>query len=78
VAVKVQFPGVARSIDSDLGNLGRLLRMSNVVPPGLFLDRVLDFAKKELKEECDYQLEARNQIRFRRQVGQDTHMQSVQ
>lgn len=29
VAVKVQFPGVAGSIDSDLANLGRLLTLSN-------------------------------------------------
>ena len=29
VAVKVQFPGVAQSIDSDLSNLGRLLTLSN-------------------------------------------------
>jgi predicted unusual protein kinase regulating ubiquinone biosynthesis (AarF/ABC1/UbiB family) len=29
VAVKVQFPGVAASIDSDLANLGRLLTLSN-------------------------------------------------
>ncbi|KAK3287569.1 hypothetical protein CYMTET_4929, partial [Cymbomonas tetramitiformis] len=45
VAVKVQFPGVARSIDSDLNNLERLIRLGNFLPPGLFIERIIAFAK---------------------------------
>ena len=68
VAVKVQFPGVSRSIDSDLGNLERLLKVADVVPAGLFVEKIIAFAKQELKAECDYEAEARNQTRFRQQV----------
>ena len=39
VAVKVQYPGVARSIDSDINNLARLMKLVNIVPKGLFLDK---------------------------------------
>lgn len=65
VAVKVQYPGVARSIHSDLDNLSRVLSMANILPKGLFLRNILEFAKAELVLECDYEAEARHQARFR-------------
>lgn len=48
VAVKVQYPGVAESIDSDINNLLGLLQMTGLVPKGLYVERVLETAKKEL------------------------------
>src|SRR5947207_12591945 len=36
VAVKVQYPGVANSIDSDLNNLSILLTASRLLPKGLY------------------------------------------
>lgn len=54
VAVKVQFPGVQESIESDLGYLRWLLLASAVLPRGLFLDASLDNFKRELADECDY------------------------
>lgn len=65
VAVKVQYPGVAKSIDSDLNNLASLLLFSNILPPGLFLDKTIAVAKKELSMETDYENEATNQIKYR-------------
>jgi predicted unusual protein kinase regulating ubiquinone biosynthesis (AarF/ABC1/UbiB family) len=35
MAIKVQYPGVARSIDSDVSNVGALIRMSGLVPSGV-------------------------------------------
>ena len=35
------------------------------MPPGLFLDQVLAFAKVELRAECDYRQEAAHQTKFR-------------
>jgi len=35
------------------------------VPKGLFLERVINTAKEELRLECDYKREAKNQILFR-------------
>lgn len=54
VAVKIQYPGVAASIDSDLNNLTLLLTASRFLPEGLFLDKTIDNARVELKWECDY------------------------
>ena len=64
VAVKVQYPGVGQSIHSDLSNLETLLSVLRVAPPGLYLDRIIDVAREELAEECDYVLEAGYQSRF--------------
>ncbi|KAJ2739098.1 hypothetical protein GGI20_006166, partial [Coemansia sp. BCRC 34301] len=41
VAVKLQYPGVASSIDSDLDNLQSLLLMSNLLPRGMYLDNTI-------------------------------------
>ncbi|GLJ19056.1 hypothetical protein SUGI_0342050 [Cryptomeria japonica] len=65
VAVKIQYPGVANSIDSDIENVRRLLDYTNLIPKGLFLDQAMKVAKSELARECDYELEAANQKRFR-------------
>ena len=65
VAVKIQYPGVSESIESDVGNLRLLANLTNVFPKGLFIDNVLDNMLKELKAECDYTREARNQIAFK-------------
>ncbi|KIN96626.1 hypothetical protein M404DRAFT_162571, partial [Pisolithus tinctorius Marx 270] len=41
VAVKVQFPNIADSIDSDLGYVKMLLTAGKLLPKGLFLDRTI-------------------------------------
>jgi aarF domain-containing kinase len=71
VAVKVQYPGVAQSIHSDLSNLETLLSVLRVAPPGLYLDRIIEVAREELAEECDYTLEAGYQARFRSLLAGD-------
>ncbi|XP_010542830.1 PREDICTED: protein ABC transporter 1, mitochondrial [Tarenaya hassleriana] len=65
VAMKIQYPGVANSIESDIDNVKLLLNYTNLIPKGLFLDRAIKVAKEELARECDYELEAANQKRFR-------------
>lgn len=64
VAVKVQYPGVADSIDSDLNNLAVLLTASKLLPKGLFLDKTIANARTELAWECDYIREAECGRRF--------------
>lgn len=54
VAVKIQFPGVADSINSDLDNLGVLLTATKLLPKGLYLNKTIDNARLELGWECDY------------------------
>ncbi|ORY81365.1 ABC1 family-domain-containing protein [Protomyces lactucae-debilis] len=72
VAVKVQYPGVANSISSDLKNLSLLLTASRLLPKGLYLDKTIANARTELAWECDYVREAANTRLFRQLVGEDT------
>jgi len=65
LAVKVQYPGLARSIDSDVANVGALIRMSGMLPKGFALEPYLAEAALQLHEETDYQREARYLNRFR-------------
>ena len=71
VVVKVQYPGVVDSIDSDLNNILMLLTASSLLPPGLFLDKTIANARVELKWECDYIREARNLVRMREFLKDD-------
>ncbi|KIS69952.1 uncharacterized protein UMAG_02464 [Mycosarcoma maydis] len=64
VAVKVQFPGVLESIDSDLSYLRWLVSASALLPKGLFLENTLRVLGRELKDECDYKREAEMGRRF--------------
>jgi predicted unusual protein kinase regulating ubiquinone biosynthesis (AarF/ABC1/UbiB family) len=54
LAIKVQYPGVARSIDSDVANVGALIRMSGLLPGGFDLAPYLEEARKQLHDETDY------------------------
>lgn len=71
VAVKVQFPGVADSIDSDFLNLQRLSSVTGIFPKGLFIDRIVEVMKEELREECEYSKEIQHQEKFRRLLADD-------
>lgn len=59
LAIKVQYPGVRESIDSDVDNVATLLRISNLLPDGLDIAPLLAEAKKQLSEEADYLREGR-------------------
>ena len=74
VAVKVQYPGVADSIESDLSNLTMLVKATGLSPPGLFLDNVIKVGRDELKIECDYQREVANQQRFQKLISSDSNL----
>ena len=65
MAIKVQYPGVARSIDSDVANVGALIRMSGMLPKGFALAPYLKEAARQLHEETDYLREANCLNRFR-------------
>ncbi|MEJ8562601.1 AarF/ABC1/UbiB kinase family protein [Yoonia sp. GPGPB17] len=64
LAIKVQYPGVAQSIDSDVANVGALLRMSGLLPKGFELAPYLEEARKQLHLETDYEHEGQNLTRF--------------
>lgn len=54
LAIKVQYPGVQGSIDSDVDNVATLLRVSGVLPRTLDIAPLLAEAKRQLHEEADY------------------------
>ncbi|XP_038617047.1 atypical kinase COQ8A, mitochondrial [Tachyglossus aculeatus] len=58
VAMKIQYPGVAQSINSDVNNLMTVLNMSNMLPEGLFPEHLIEVLRRELALECDYKREA--------------------
>lgn len=59
LALKVQYPGVARSIASDVDNVAALLRFAQLLPLGLDVNAVAREAKRQLTQESDYLAEAR-------------------
>jgi len=65
VCMKIQYPGVARSIHSDIDNLVRLVRMTDLLPRGLYVEHAVATAKEELTLECDYEYELRSQEKMR-------------
>ncbi|KAF9951527.1 hypothetical protein BGZ72_006988 [Mortierella alpina] len=75
VAVKVQYPGVAASIDSDLANLKTLVLMSSILPRGMYLDNTIKVAQRELGWETDYLREADCIVEFGRLLKDDPDFQ---
>ncbi|WP_371809358.1 ABC1 kinase family protein [Ruegeria sp. HKCCD6157] len=64
VAIKVQYPGIARSIDSDVANVAALVRMSGLLPKSFDLGPYIQEARSQLHEETDYEREGRHMRRF--------------
>ncbi len=64
LAIKIQYPGVRQSIDSDVDNVSRLLKVTNMLPDHLNLDELLHEAKLQLHQEADYQQEAEHLASF--------------
>jgi len=58
IVLKVQYPGVVSSIDSDVDNIASLLRISGLLPAEVDIRPLLDDAKRQLKNEADYHKEA--------------------
>lgn len=66
VAIKIQYPGVAKGIESDIDNLGGIMKFWDVFPKGMFLENLMRVAKRELAWEVDYRREAECTRIFRR------------
>jgi len=58
IALKIQYPGVRQSIDSDVDNLATVLRLARLMPPAIDLDDWIGLAKEQLQDESDYLREA--------------------
>ncbi|XP_064622079.1 atypical kinase COQ8B, mitochondrial-like [Lineus longissimus] len=71
VAMKIQYPGVAASIDSDIDNLMSVMSVSNILPKGLYVESAMKVARKELAWEVDYIREKESAARFRELLKDD-------
>lgn len=71
IALKIQYPGVRRSINSDIDNVAILLRMSGLMPKNMDLAPLLVEAKAQLHDEANYLVEAEYLSAFGKALGKD-------
>ena len=64
LAIKVQYPGVRASIDSDVANVATLMRLPGILPKDMDIAPLLAEAKRQLHAEADYQAEAQHLAHF--------------
>ena len=64
LAIKIQYPGVRKSISSDVNNVASLLRLTGLIPKTLDVAPLLLEAKRQLREEADYLAEGAHLQRF--------------
>ncbi|MFC3122560.1 ABC1 kinase family protein [Agaribacter flavus] len=72
LAIKVQYPGIAESIDSDIDNVGKLLKLSGLLPPQFDICKLLNEAKAQLKREADYTIERDYLTKYKSLIGKDS------
>ena len=71
LAIKIQYPGIAKSIDSDVDNVISLLKISRLLPKGVIADELVEEAKLQLHAEADYMLEAGHLKEYRQLLSDD-------
>jgi predicted unusual protein kinase regulating ubiquinone biosynthesis (AarF/ABC1/UbiB family) len=71
VAVKLQYPGAAEALTSDLRQLSRVARGIGPLVPGLDVKPLLAELQERAVEELDYQLEAAAQREFAAEFADD-------
>src|SRR5512134_44180 len=69
LSLKIQYPGVARSIASDVDNVAVLLRLFNLLPLGIDIAGTAEEAKRQLSQEADYEAEGRFLERYAKLVS---------
>lgn len=75
LAIKIQYPGVRDSIDSDVDNVATLLRWTTLVPKEIDFKPLLMVAKQQLHEEADYLAEAVHLRRFGQWLADDAFVE---
>ena len=61
VAVKVQYPGIAEAVETDLRNLNLLFPLVKRLAPGLDVKAIARELRDRIGEELDYEIEAQHQ-----------------
>lgn len=68
LALKIQYPGVAKSINSDVDNMAMLMHMINLLPVEIDISGIVREAKRQLHQEADYIVEAQYLKDYRKLV----------
>jgi predicted unusual protein kinase regulating ubiquinone biosynthesis (AarF/ABC1/UbiB family) len=71
LALKIQYPGVAKSINSDVDNMAMFLRLAHILPISMDVSGIIAEAKRQLKQEADYLIEAKYLRDYRELVRDD-------
>lgn len=70
IVLKIQYPGVAESIESDVDNLRSLLQLARLLPGELDVEALTREVKEELHREVDYTRELAQLLRYRSELGE--------
>lgn len=71
VVLKVQYPGVAEAIDSDMNLFKNMLKLTRMVPQTREFDQWFDEVREMMHREVDYDLEAATTRRFAERLKED-------
>ncbi len=74
ICLKIQYPGVADAIDSDLDSVATLLRLTRLVPFNEGFNDWLEEVRQMLKRETNYPLELETTLRFREHLSDDDRL----
>src|SRR5699024_11715221 len=71
LCVKVQYPGLADAIDSDIRTLTRIVRVARIVPRGIDIAAVMEEVREMIYHEVDYDRELRLTREFGERLADD-------
>lgn len=71
LVLKIQYPGVASAIDSDMSLFRNMLKLTRMVPQTREFDQWFDEVREMMHREVDYQIEADTTRRFAERLKDD-------
>ncbi|MBQ4858473.1 AarF/ABC1/UbiB kinase family protein [Pseudoalteromonas sp. MMG007] len=71
LAIKIQYPGIAKSVESDVDNVISLLNIARLIPKDLDIKPLVSEAKAQLLAEADYALEAQFITKYHYLLAED-------
>lgn len=71
LAIKVQYPGVDKAIDSDLAALRRILSVANIIPKSQSFEDIFKEVRMMLHYEADYSRELAMNLKFQELLKHD-------
>ncbi|MHA3052553.1 ABC1 kinase family protein [Acinetobacter sp. ANC 4640] len=72
IALKIQYPGVANAIDSDMNLFRSMIRLTNMVPQTREFDQWFEEVREMMHREVSYDVEAATTQRFAQYLKHDT------